>query len=64
MSATLLLLLIEQIGIPELKTWLASRSAASQPVTDADIFAKLASDTTLGEQIGKAWLAAHPPATP
>ena len=60
MNAALLIALIEQIAIPELKTWLAAKSAAGQTVTDADIIAKLASDTDLGEQIGKAWLAAHP----
>jgi hypothetical protein len=56
----LLIALIEQIGIPELKTWLASMSAAGKTVTDADVIAKLATDTNLGEQIGAAWLAAHP----
>ena len=60
MNPALLIALIEQVAVPELKAWLAARSAAGQTVTDADIIAKLAADTNLGEQIGKAWLAAHP----
>ena len=60
MTASLLIALIEQIGIPELKIWLASMSAAGKTVTDADVIAKLATDTNLGEQIGAAWLALHP----
>lgn len=60
MNPALLIALIEQVAVPELKTWLASRSATGQTVTDADIIAKLAADTDLGEQIGKAWLDAHP----
>jgi hypothetical protein len=61
MSAALLLVLIEQIGIPELKVWLASRRAAGQPtLADADIIAKLVADTNFGIQLGEAWLAQHP----
>jgi predicted transcriptional regulator len=59
-NPALLIALIEQIAVPELKAWLAARAAAGQPVTDADVIAKLASDTNLGEQIGKAWLDSHP----
>ena len=32
----------------------------SKPVTDAEVLQKLLTDTNLGEQIGDAWLAAHP----
>jgi len=60
MNPALLIALIEQIAIPELRAWLVARSSAGQTVTDADVIAKLASDTDLGAQIGKAWLAAHP----
>ena len=60
-TAGLLGALITQIGIPELTTWLSGLNA---PVTDATILAKLASDTNLGEQIGQAWLAAHPATAP
>lgn len=60
MNPALLIALIEQIAVPELKAWLAARSAAGQTVTDADIIAKLAADTDLGVQIGKAWLDSHP----
>lgn len=60
MNPALLIALIEQIAVPELKAWLASRSAAGQTVTDADIIAKLAADTDLGIKIGRDWLASHP----
>lgn len=58
MNPMLLAILIQQVAIPELTAWLASRNGAS--LTDADVIAKLAKDTQLGEQIGTAWLAAHP----
>lgn len=58
MSPLLLAALINQVAIPELTTWLTSLGKA--PLTDADVIAKLASDTNLGETIGEAWLAAHP----
>jgi hypothetical protein len=58
MNPLLLAALIEQIAIPELKAWLASRKGST--LTDADIIQKLLTDTNLGEQIGEAWLAAHP----
>ncbi len=57
MNPNLLALLITNVAIPELSRWLASRSGA--PLTDADVIAKLATDTQLGEQIAQAWLSAH-----
>ncbi len=63
MNAGLLAALINEIAIPELTAWLRSRHAAQQPVTDADVIAKLLTDTALGEQIGSQWLAAHPDPT-
>lgn len=57
MNSNLLAILIEQVGAPELLNWLRSRNG--QPITDADIIQKLATDTALGQQIGQAWLAAH-----
>lgn len=62
MNPNLLALLIDQVAIPELTRWLASRNGAS--LTDADVIQKLATDTALGEQIGKAWLAANPAVKP
>lgn len=61
MNPALLAVLIQQVAVPELVRWLASRGAA--PLTDADVIQKLATDTALGEQIGKAWLAANPKTT-
>ena len=60
MNAALLAALINQIAIPELTAWLRSRATAGQTVTDADVIQKLVTDTNIGEQIGNAWLAAHP----
>ena len=64
MNPALLLALVNEIALPELTAWLRSRHAAGQTVTDADVIQKLVTDTNIGEQIGLAWLAAHPPATP
>ena len=61
MNAALLLALLNEIALPELTAWLRARHAAGQTVTDADVIAKLVTDTNIGEQIGLAWLAAHPP---
>lgn len=61
MNPALLAILIQQIAVPELAAWLQSRNG--QPITDADIIKKLATDTALGEQIGQAWLDAHPSKT-
>jgi len=58
MNATLLAILINQIGIPELTAWLRARHG--QTITDADIIAKLAADTNFIQQVGEQWLAAHP----
>lgn len=58
MNPNLLAILLSQVAVPELTRWLASRNGA--PLTDADVIQKLATDTALGEQIGTAWLAAHP----
>lgn len=64
MTTALLITLINEIAIPELTAWLRARHDAGQTeITNADIIAKLTADTQLGEQIGLAWLAAHPPPT-
>lgn len=60
MNPALLAALINEIAIPELTAWLRARHAAGTPLTDADVLQKLVTDTTLGEQIGEQWLAAHP----
>ena len=60
MKAGLLAALINQIAIPELTAWLRSLHASGTPLTDGIIIQKLIDDTNLGEQIGVAWLAAHP----
>lgn len=60
MNPALLAVLINEIAIPELTAWLRSRHASGQPLTDADVLAKLITDTNVGEEIGEAWLAAHP----
>ncbi len=64
MSAVLLAALVNQVAIPELTSWLLALHASGTPVTDAVIIQKLATDTNLGETIGLAWLAAHPPTPP
>ena len=64
MSAALLAVLINEVGIPELTNWLRGLHAAGTPVTDAVILQKLIEDTNLGEQIGQAWLTAHPAKPP
>jgi len=61
-NPNLLLILLQEVGIPELTAWLQSRGSA--PLTDADVIKKLATDTAIGEQIGQAWLAAHPVTPP
>lgn len=60
MNPVLLAALINEVAIPELTAWLRARHAAGQPITDADVIAKLLSDTSFGQQIGEQWLAAHP----
>ncbi len=60
MNPALLAVLINEIALPELTAWLRARHAAGQAVTDADVLQKLITDTAVGEQIGAAWLAAHP----
>lgn len=61
MNAALLLALLTQVGLPELEAWLRSlRSNGQTTLTDADVLAKLATDTKFIEDIGNAWLAAHP----
>lgn len=60
MNPALLAALINQIAIPELTRWLRERHATGATLTDADMIQKLVTDTNLGEQIGLAWLAAHP----
>ena len=62
MNPLLLAALINQVAVPELTRWLAALHSANTPLTDADVLAKLTSDTNLGEQVGLAWLAAHPTA--
>jgi hypothetical protein len=61
MKTVLLLALITQIGIPELEAWLRSlHGGGTTTLTDADVLAKLATDTKFIEEIGAAWLAQHP----
>lgn len=60
MNPLLLASLIQDVAIPELLRWLKDRHASGQPLTDADVIAKLLSDTDLGIKIGEQWLAAHP----
>lgn len=60
MNPALLIALITQVGIPELQAWLASRHAAGQTVTDADVLAKLEMDADAGIKIADDWLTAHP----
>ena len=57
MTPALLAALINQVAIPEITAWL---SGLNKQVTDADVIAKLATDTQTGEQVFEAWLAAHP----
>lgn len=59
-SASLLAALINSIAIPEITAWLRSRHDMGHTITDADVRAKLASDTTLGVSTGETWLADHP----
>lgn len=58
MNPILLAALINEIAIPELTRWLRSRNGT--PLTDADVIAKLVTDTDFGVKVGEAWLAAHP----
>ena len=60
MSPALLAVLINEIALPELTTWLRTLHAAGTQLTDAVILQKLITDTNVGEQVGEAWLAAHP----
>jgi hypothetical protein len=60
MNPALLIALVNEIALPELTRWLRERHAAGVPLTDADVVQKLITDTNIGEQIGLAWLAAHP----
>ncbi len=64
MNASLLAVLINTIAIPELTTWLRSLHTSGTPVTDATILQKLITDTNFVEQVGNAWLAAHPAVAP
>lgn len=60
MNAALLAVLINEVAIPELTTWLRSMHGSNTPITDEVILQKLITDTNVGEQIGTAWLASHP----
>ena len=60
MSPALLAVLINEIALPELTTWLRTLHAAGTPLTDAVILQKLITDTNVGDEVGEAWLAAHP----
>jgi hypothetical protein len=62
MNPALLAVLINEVAIPELTSWLRSRHAAGAPLTDADVIAKLVTDTNLIVQVGENWLAQHPAA--
>lgn len=61
MNQNLLAALISQIGIPELVRWLRDRNS-DDPITDAEVSAKLGMDADAGIAIGQAWLAQHPEA--
>lgn len=62
MNTALLLALINDVALPELAAWLRARHAAgASTITDADVLAKLATDTDFIITAGNAWLAAHPP---
>lgn len=60
MNPALLAVLINEVAIPELTAWLRGLHGSQTPITDAVIIQKLITDTNVGEQIGEAWLAAHP----
>lgn len=60
MSPALLLILIQNIAIPELAAWLRARHAAGQTLTDADILAKLAADADTVTHLADLWMSAHP----
>lgn len=59
MNPVLLIALINQIAIPELTRWLASRHAAGQPVDDAAILQKLSLDADAVIALGTSWIASH-----
>lgn len=60
MNPALIAALIHNVAIPEIITWLKSRSEAGEPIDDAAIIEKLQMDADAGIAIGEAWLAAHP----
>lgn len=60
MSPVLLAALISQIGIPELGRWLAELHAEGRVVTEEEALAKLDVDADSGNDLGLAFLAAHP----
>jgi len=62
MNIALLVALIQEVGIPELMTWLKSRQAQGETIDDAAILEKLKVDTATGIAKGQAWLDAHPDA--
>lgn len=60
MSPSLLAALINSIAIPELTIWLRNLHGTGAVVDDAAVLAKLQTDAAMGEDVGLAWLAAHP----
>lgn len=61
MSPAIIAALITQLGVPEVMRWLAERQAAGQTVvTEADALVKLGVDVDAGNEMGRAFLAAHP----
>jgi hypothetical protein len=54
-STALIAALIQQVALPELVSWLKGRNG--QPITDADIIAKLGVDIDTGIATGEAFLA-------
>jgi hypothetical protein len=60
LTADLILVLLEKFVVPELARWIQGRLAAGQPITEADLLAKLRADADAGIATGLAWLAEHP----
>jgi len=56
LNPALIAALVQQVALPELMAWLASRKGTT--LTDADIIAKLGVDEAAGIAQGEAFLAA------
>ena len=60
MLAPLLIVLLQQVAVPEVIAWLHARHAAGLPIDDAAILEKLGVDANGGIALFEAWKAAHP----